>query len=601
MKRVREQRDDLLQRLPRLQVAFTLVLLIIATAYWRVQVVRGEYFHGLAENNRLRVVPIKAPRGLIYDRQGRLLVENVPSYNLLLDRSRSDDIPAAIAFAADLLDRDREELEAALEREAGRSMFEPILVADKLTLAEVSQISVAELDYPEFLVDVEHLRLYRHGPLTAHVLGYLGEASEADLQREPEHYRAGDLVGRKGVERVFDLHLRGSDGERRLVVDSRGRARDEHSRRVPEPGRPLQLTLDLDLQQEAARYLDGRAGSAVALDPRTGEVLMLVSAPSYNPNLLTRRINNEQWRALVEAPNHPLQNRTIQNTHAPGSTFKMVLGVAGLNERIVTPSDRVYCSGSITIYNRRTRCHLQRGHGWVDLRTALKRSCDIYFYLLGQKLGINRIAHYGRLFGFGAETGFDIPGEKAGLIPDTAWSLRTRKSPWYPGETISVAIGQGPILVTPMQLATSIAAFANGGRLVQPHVAAGRPTRLSEPIDVDPRALEIVREAMWAVVNEEHGTGYSIRLPQVEIAGKTGTVQVIEQKTWIRNEDLPEDKRDHAWFVAFAPMENPELVVVALVEHGGHGSDMAAPLVQRVYETYFGEGTGESRERTDPS
>jgi len=589
MKRVREQREELLLRVPKLQIAFAVILLIIATAYWRVQVVRGEYFHGLAENNRLRRVPIKAPRGLIYDREGRLLVDNVPSYNLLLDRSRSRDVAAALEFASDVLDRETADLADTVAREAGRSQFDPVLLGENLSLAEVSQISVAELDFPEFLIDIEHLRLYRHGPLTAHALGYLGEASEADLTRDPENYRPGDLVGRKGVERVFDLHLRGSDGEREVVVDSRGRTRDEHGRRASVAGRNLQLTLDLELQQEAARYLEGHAGSAVALDPRSGEVLMLVSAPSYNPNLFTRRLNSEQWRSLVEAPHHPLQNRTIQNAHAPGSTFKMVLAAAGLNERAISPSDAVFCAGSIKIYNRRTRCHLQRGHGWVNMRTALKRSCDIYFYLLGQKLGINRIAHYARLFGLGRPTGFDIPGEKAGLIPDTDWSLRRRKSPWYPGETISVAIGQGPILVTPMQLATSIAAFANKGRLVTPHVTGGRAPSLSDPIDIDPKAIDLVREAMWAVVNEERGTGYSVRLPNVEIAGKTGTVQVVEQKTWTRNEDLPEDQRDHAWFVSFAPMENPELVVVALVEHGGHGSDMAAPLVKKVYESYFGQ------------
>lgn len=589
MKRVREQREGLLQRVPRLQIIFAVVLLIIATAYWRVQVVRGEYFHGLAENNRLRRVPIKAPRGLIYDREGRLLVDNVPSYNLLLDRSRSRDIDAATEFAGQVLDRDPSELASILEREVGKSQFDPVLLGENLSLAEVSQISVAELDFPEFLIDIEHLRLYRHGPLTAHVLGYLGEANQADLARDPTHYRAGDLVGRKGVERVFDLHLRGSDGERELVVDSRGRTRDEHGRRPAAPGRNLQLTLDLELQQVAARYLEGHSGSAVALDPRSGEVLMLVSAPSYNPNLFTRRLNNDQWQSLISDPGHPLQNRAIQTAHAPGSTFKMILAVAGLNEKVVSPSDSVYCSGSIKIYNRRTRCHLQRGHGWVDLRTALKRSCDVYFYLLGQKLGINRIAQYARLFGLGRATGFDIPGEKSGLIPDTAWSLSKRKSPWYPGETISVAIGQGPILVTPMQLATSIGAFANKGHLVTPHVTAGKPPRLSDPIDIDPRALQFVREAMWAVVNEEQGTGYSIRLPNVEIAGKSGTVQVVRQKTWTRNEDLPEDQRDHAWFVAFAPMENPELVVVALVEHGGHGSHMAAPLVKMIYESYFGK------------
>ncbi len=589
MKRVREERENLLARIPRLQVVLTVVLIIIATGYWRVQVVSGDFYRGLAENNRLRRVPIKAPRGLIYDREGRLLVDNVPSYNLLLDRSRSAEVDRALEFVAAILEREPAELRAAVERQSGRSRFEPILLAENLTLADVSQISVAQLEYPEFEIDIEHLRVYRHGPLTAHALGYLGEATQADLARRPGAYHSGDLVGRKGMERVFDLHLRGSDGERELIVDSRGRTREEHGRKAAVAGKNLHLTLDLELQQEAARYLGDRAGSAVALDPRSGEVLMLVSAPSYNPNLFTRRLNSEQWSELIESPHHPLQNRTIQNAHPPGSVFKMVLAVAGLSEGAVRPTDSVFCSGSTTIYNRRNRCWLRRGHGWVNMRTAIKESCDIYFYLLGQKLGINRIAHYARLFGLGSATGFDIPGEKAGLIPDTQWSLASRGSPWYPGETISVAIGQGPILVTPLQIAGMTAALANGGRLITPHLARGRRSSPSAPIAVDLDAVEIVREAMWAVVNEDRGTGRSARLPNVQIAGKTGTAQVVEQRTWTRNEELPEAHRDHAWFVSFAPLEAPELVVVAFVEHGGHGSEAAAPLAKRIYESYFGE------------
>jgi penicillin-binding protein 2 len=587
MKRVREQREDLLARLPRLQVLLAAVLILIATAYWKVQVVDGDYYRGLAENNRLRRVPIKAPRGLIYDREGRLLVDNVPSYNLLLDSSRSADPARALAFAADILGRDPAELQATIDRQRARAPFDPVLLAEDLSLADVARISVAQLEYPEFQVDVEHLRVYRHGPLTAHVLGYIGEVTELDLAREPSRYHGGDLVGRKGVERVYDLSLRGQDGERELVVDSRGRTREERGRRPADPGQPLRLTLDLELQQEAARFFGDRAGSAVALDPRTGEVLMLVSAPSYNPNIFTRRLDQEQWQALIDAPHDPLQNRTIQNAHPPGSTFKVVMAVAGLDQGVVRPDDSVFCSGSIQIYNRRTRCWLRGGHGWVNLRKAIKQSCDVYFYQLGQKLGINRIARYARLFGLGSPTGFDIPGEKAGLIPDTQWSLSQRGSPWYPGETISVAIGQGPILVTPLQLAGMTAALANGGHLVTPHITAGAAATLGAALDVDPAALRLVREAMWAAVNEEHGTGYGIRTPGLDIAGKTGTAQVVEQSTWTRSEHLEEAQRDHAWFTSFAPADHPELVVVVFVEHGGHGSDAAAPLAKIIYENYF--------------
>jgi penicillin-binding protein 2 len=572
--------------MPRLQVLLAAVLVLIATAYWKVQVVDGDYYRGLAENNRLRRVPIKAPRGLIYDREGRLLVDNVPSYNLLLDRARSTDLPRALAFAAEILDRDPGELLATIDRQGSRAPFDPVLVAEDLSLADVARISVAELEYPEFQIDVDHLRVYRHGPLTAHVLGYIGEVTEIDLQREPARYRAGDLVGRKGVERVYDLSLRGIDGERELIVDSRGRTREERGRQPAEPGRPLRLTLDLELQQEAARFFGDRAGSAVALDPRNGEVLMLVSAPSYNPNLFARRLDHDEWQALIEAPHDPLQNRSIQNTHPPGSIFKMVMAIAGLDQDVVRPDDAVFCGGSIEIYNRRTRCWLQRGHGWVDLRKAIKQSCDIYFYQLGQKLGINRIAHYARLFGLGAPTGFDIPGEKAGLVPDTEWSLNQRGTPWYPGETISVAIGQGPILTTPLQIAGMTAALASG-RLVTPHVTSGGRSQPAPPVAIDPEVLRLVREAMWAAVNEEQGTGFRIRSAELDISGKTGTAQVVQQKTWIRSENLDREQRDHAWFTSFAPSTHPELVVVVFVEHGGHGSDAAAPLARLIYETHF--------------
>ncbi len=569
-----------------LQIACMVLLVVIATAYWRVQVVQGDYYRELAENNRLRRSPIQAPRGLIYDRHGRLLVDNVPSYNLLLDRSVTADLDLALDFAARTLELERSELDEAVARSEGSSRFKPVLLAENLSLAEVARFGVAELEHPEFEIQIEHLRLYRQGEITAHALGYLGEATEADLTRADGAYRAGDLVGRKGVERAFDGRLRGEDGERELVVDSFGRTRDEHGRRAAVAGRRLDLTLDLELQQQAARQLGDRVGSVVALDARTGEVLVLVSAPSYNPNLFTRRLDNEQWQAVIEAPHQPLQNRAVQNAHAPGSVFKVLVAAAGLAERVVSERDSVYCAGHTKIYNRRTRCWLRSGHGWVNLRTAIQRSCDIYFYQLGMKLGISRIAHYSRLFGLGSRTGFDIPGEKSGLIPDAEWSLAKRGSPWYPGETVSVAIGQGPILVTPLQTARMIAAIANGGRLVTPHVIAGTAPRV-ETIEIDPAILDTVKDAMWAVVNEERGTGGVARLPHVAVAGKTGTAQVVEQRTWTRSEDLPFEQRDHAWFAAFAPTEHAELVVVAFVEHGGHGSEAAAPIARTIYETYF--------------
>ncbi len=585
---VREQREELLRRIPRLRLAFLILLALIGSSYWFVQVVQGSYYRELAENNRLSKVPIHAPRGLIFDRHHRLLVDNVPSYDLLLDRGLSDDLSGSLDFAAGILGRSRAELEETMARYDESSLFSPILIAESLSLSQVARFSAERLEHPEFDIEVGHLRVYRHGPLTAHVLGYLGEVTREDLEAADSGYEPGDLAGRRGVERAFEGRLRGLDGERVVVVDSRGRPRDDYRNTAAHNGADLELTLDLELQQEAARYFEDRVGAAVALDPRTGDILVMVSAPSYNPNRFARRLDRGEWQALIEAPHNPLQNRALQNTHSPGSLFKIVVATAGLSEGVVNGSDSVYCSGSTRIYNRSFRCWKRVGHGWMRLREAIKESCDVYFYHLGQKLGISRIAHYARLFGLGSPTGIEILGEKRGLVPDPEWSLRVRGSSWYPGETISVAIGQGPLLTTPLQIASMMAIVANGGLRVTPRLDRNAPVAPPERLTLDTGALAFVREALWAVVNER-GTGANARVAGASVAGKTGTVQVVEQKSWIDSKDLKLEHRDHAWFAAFAPTDRPELVVVVFVEHGGKGSQAAAPLARMLYERHFSD------------
>ncbi len=586
MMEVREHREDLVRRLPALRLSFLIVVVLVASCYWFVQVVHGTYYRERAENNRLRKAPIKAPRGLIYDREDRPLVENVPSYRLLINRSLSADVAGSVEFAAAILGRRSEDLERALAGPKGSSRFKPVLLAENLSLAEVARFSVEALEHPEFEIDVEHLRLYRHGPLTAHVLGYLGEASERELRQAEGSLAAGDLVGRRGVEQSHDAILRGRDGERVVVVDSRGRLREEHGNRLSSSGRDVRLTLDLDLQQEAARYFADRVGAAVVLNPNTGEILAFVSAPSYNPNAFARRLERGEWGEIVNAPHNPLQNRVIQSVYSPGSVFKIVVAIAGLEEGIVDQNDRLFCTGATRIYNRRFRCWNSRGHGSVNLHQAIQKSCDVYFYHLGQKLGIEKIAEYARRLGLESATGIDLAGEKRGLVPDLDWSLNTRRTPWYPGETISVAIGQGPLLVTPLQLASLMATVANGGYRVQPHLVRGDSPPRHEPVATDLASLEVVRKALWAVVNDR-GTGAVARLEGVDIAGKTGTVQVVEQKTWIDSGELPLEQRDHAWFGSYAPSDAAELVVVVFVEHGGKGSEQAAPLARILYEKYF--------------
>lgn len=591
MQVVREHRDDLAGRIRVLTAVVTGLLVVIAAGFWFAQLVRGDYYRELAENNRLRRLPIKAPRGLIYDRKGRLLVENVPSYNLMVDRSRAGSLDASLAFAAGVLGRPVENLRALMASYAPIPEFTPVLLAENLTLAQVAHLGVESLEYPEFEVEVHHLRLYRHREQTAHLLGYLGEVAEKEIAKSDGSYKPGDLVGKKGVEQTYDPVLRGRDGNRTVVVDSRGELLEEHGRKPAVPGRNLKLSIDLDLQQEAARWFDGpdKVGAVVAMDPRNGEILALVSAPSYNPNLFARRLQKDDWQAMVTAPNHPLQNRALQNTHSPGSTFKIVMATAGLTEGVFDDRTTVSCAGAKSFYGRSFRCWRAGGHGTVTARTAMKLSCDVYFYTLGQKLGIEKIARYAHLFGLGSPTGIDIQGEKSGLVPDSEWSLATRKHKWYPGETISVSIGQGPVLITPLQMAEMTALVANGGYLVTPHLLKDADLPPPERVSLDPGALRVVRDGLWAVVNEPGGTAYgSARLPGIEIAGKSGTVQVIGYSQRMDAHALPFKYRDHAWFTSFAPADDPRLVVSVFVEHGGGGSRVAAPIAQAIYARYFG-------------
>jgi penicillin-binding protein 2 len=586
----RQFREELNQRVRVLSIGASVLLALVAGAFWYVQMVEGGHFRELAENNRLRRLSIRAPRGPIYDRDGELMVENTPSYHLLLDRSRSADVEASLDFAAHLLGRPVDELEANLERARRQPDYQPVPVARNLTLAEVAQVSALSLEHPELEIDVGHLRLYRHGAQTAHVLGYLGEVNENELADDGgPSYRAGDLVGKKGIERIYDGVLRGHDGERAVVVDSRGRLVQEYGRVDAQPGATLTLTLDLGLQQAAERLMRDKVGAIVALDPRDGAVLAMVSSPSYDPNQFARGIRPGEWKALLDDPNDPLQNRAIQNVFSPGSVFKMVMATAGLAEGVITPRDRVYCTGSATIYNHRFRCWKGIGHGSVDLEKAMAQSCNVYFYHLGKSLGIERIERWARAFGLGEPTGIELGNEKKGLVPSPAWSLRVRHHPWFPGETISVSIGQGALAATPLQIARATAAVANGGHLVTPHLVQGAAPRPARDLPVDPSVLAIVRHALAGVV-EPGGTAYyaaRLDLDGLRWGGKTGTVQVVSGQPGEDDSDRPWELRNHAWFAAFAPLDDPQLVVVVFNEHGGAGSSGAAPIARDLVRYWF--------------
>jgi len=595
MRVIPEYRDTLVRRVWVLTYALVALLAIIAGSFWFVQGVQGSHYREQAENNRLRKLPIRPPRGLIRDRHGVLLVENSPSYNLTLDRSRMTDPESSLRFAARVLEVAPDELDRRLGSLREIPGFQPVTLARRLSLAQVARFGVSALEHPEFTVDIEHLRLYRYGMHTGHVLGYLGQASEEELARNPR-YGSGELVGKRGVEEVYDEELRGERGQRIVVVDSRGEVLRQFGKENAHAGQNLQLSLDLRLQQEAERQLRDKVGAVVALDPRNGEVLVLYSSPSYNPNRFARGLTPAEWQELLENPHKPLQNRAIQNAHPPGSVFKIVMAAAALSEGIARPDDRIYCRGWTNIYNHRFHCGKRQGHGWVSLEQALERSCNIYFYQLGQKLGIETIARYARKFGLGSPTGIDLQGEARGLVPDPEWSLRQRGHAWYLGETISLAIGQGPLLVTPLQMARMVAALANGGHLVIPRLVrlppGAEPASPPTPtLGLGDEVLAPIRRGLAAVVNHPRGTAFwTARLPEVAIAGKTGTAQVVSGIRRGATEDVPYEERTHAWFVSFAPVEAPELVIVVFVEHGGAGSTAAAPIAKALYETYFEPG-----------
>lgn len=582
-----QRRRQLVVRTLELAVFVGVLFAVVVVGYWYTQVLRGSQYRELAENNRLREQRIRAPRGLILDREGQVLVENVPSYSLLLNRARSPDLASSLRFLARVLDEPRDVLEQRLQTVAGSvPWFRPLPIAEGLSLDEVAGVEAAALEHPELSIDVEQRRFYRHGPQTAHVVGYLSEASEETIARRPG-LKARDLIGVKGVEQTYDSVLRGEDGRRVVVVDSRGKLVREELREPGRPGRDLELSLDLRLQQEAERFFQDKVGSAVALDPRNGEILAMVSSPSFNPNDFARRMDSEQWEAILLAPHQPLQNRALQNSYPPGSLFKIVASIAALEEGVIGPDETVSCSGATRIYNHRYRCWRRGGHGRVSMRDALRNSCDVFFYHLGARLGIDRIARWAQRLGLGQLTGIDLVGEKSGLVPDRQWSLRRRGTIWFPGETISVVIGQGPLLTTPLQMAVMTAAVANGGDLVRPHLVRGLRAAERSPVGLSSDTLDLVHHALWQVVNEG-GTGGAARVRGLDVAGKTGTAQVIRQETRVDSGDLPFRYRDHAWFTSFAPVDDPRLVVVVFVEHGGHGGSSAAPLAKLLYERYFG-------------
>lgn len=590
------------------------VFFFLAGSFWYVQSVQADKFRHLSESNALREIPIPAKRGLIMDRHGKILADNQPAYQLMLMRSdlkklvKSDPQHRGkmMLFLSRALEMPIPEVEKRITEQGVKVPFnQPLPIAEDLTIPQVSEIEAHKVMFPALSVEPVQRRNYRYGTMAAHVLGYMGEATEKDIEQNPKKYKLGDLVGKKGVELVYDSFLRGVDGARYMVVDSHGRTLTEYTqaRREPISGRNVYVTLDFELQRRAEQYFiqNEMVGAAVALDPQTGEILAMASSPAYNPNVYSKRFTPEVWKTIVSNPFKIEVNRAIAGLYSPGSVFKIVMGMAGLEHKVINPSTTFHCTGSGVFFGRRFRCWKREGHGTVNWARAIKVSCDIFFYNTGARLGIDKIAEYSRRLTFGGSSRIDLENEKTGLVPSEEWARVKQKRKWYPSETISVSIGQGPLIVTPLQIANMMAAIANGGNVFRPHVLKAVEDRTADgklvrktvqkevihEVNLPARELQAVRDGLWKVVNEQGGTGGNARIPGLDVSGKTGTVQVIAQHGWIKAEHLPFKYRDHAWFASFAPRDKPELVIVVFVEHGGHGGSDAAPLAKQMFEAHF--------------
>jgi len=553
---------------------------------WYLQVLEGAKLREMSDKNRTRIRPVAAPRGILYDRNGLALVDNRPAFTLSFIPRDMEDRNTVLARVAVLLKIPLTELQDALARVPADSL-RPVRVRRGLSLEDVAKIEEWKIELPGVVVEVEPQRVYPTNSFAAHLLGYVREVSEEQTRRGG--YRRGDMVGQTGLERVLDEYLRGRDGGERIEVDALGRPVQVIQREEARPGGQVITTIDRRVQEAAERAMTGRAGAIVVMDPRTGDLLALTSSPAYDLERFTGNLDREAWAAVMRDPSHPLLNRALQSQYAPGSVFKMVVAAAGLQERTLSPADGTYCNGEFTLGKWRFGDWLKGGHGHVDLRSSIVHSCNIFFYQAGLKVGPDAIARYARAFGLGAPSGIDLSGERPGLVPSPDWKRARLGRSWSAGETVNVAIGQGQLLVTPLQVARMMSAFANRGVLWKPRLvqrveradgtlAYSEPTRMTGQVDLSPPVWEFLRQAMAGVVSG--GTGVAARIPGIDIAGKTGTAQSVAHSDSAKGQD-------HAWFASFAPVDDPQVVVVVLVERGGKGGQVAAPIAKQIYQAIF--------------
>ena len=581
-------------------VAFAIILLRLIY----LQVIKGEEFRLLSLNNRIRLHSIEPPRGLIYDRNGYVLVENRPSFDVNIILNDAGSVEKTINKLSAHLNADPQELKAKLTGSKNFSAYKPIVLKQDIGRDALASIEAHKYELPGISINVRLLRHYLDLKNAAHLIGYLSEINPAELAggKYPGR-RRGDFIGKFGAEKAYENYLRGTRGGRQVEVNANGRVVRILKTVGAKPGQNVYLTIDRAVQKKAESMLDGVAGAAVAMDPRSGRILALASSPSFNQNFFAGGISQEQWNSLLSHPFDPMENKAIRGEYPPGSTYKIITAIAGLEEGVIDTESEYFCPGHYKFGNRVYRCWKKGGHGSVEIIKAINESCDVYFYQVGEQLGVDRLAWYAKACGLGSPTGINLDNEAKGLIPTASWKEKRIGVPWQRGETLSIAIGQGFNLATPIQMVGMTAAIANNGTRYKPIIldsiktSDGRVLHQSEPqvvgkVPVSESTLELVKKGLWAVVNSDTGTARGSRLADFEISGKTGTSQVIsrkkdEEKT---DEDLPPHLRPHAWFVAYAPSDEPVIAVAVVVEHGEHGSGAAAPIAKEIIKTYLRTG-----------
>ena len=567
---------------------------IIFVRLWYLQVAQARQLKAQAENNRLRQITFPGMRGDIYDRFGVKLVGSRPSFNIVLIREDISDLNDVLSKLEKLV---KVNAEKTLEKITAVPPFVPVIISYDISREDAAILEEHRYELPGISIAIRPIRNYRYGSFAAHLIGYLGEISREQMQ-DPvlDEYKSGDIIGKYGIEKSFEPILRGARGKKLLEVDATGRELKVISREDSGVGKDLYLSLDYETQLKAERLMEEKRGAIVAMKPDTGEILAIVSSPAFDLNKFAYGVEPNYWKELLADKYHPLNNRAIMGLYAPASTYKIIIATAALEESVIDPEQKLLCAGYFKLGKKWYRCWNREGHGNVNLLGAITQSCDIYFYQVGMKLGVNKISQWARKFGLNSITGIALEDERSGLVPTKAWKEKYRGAPWILGETMSIAIGQGYTLVTPLQMAVVTSSIANGGHVVQPklvYVKNNDETELEtlgrRNIGVKPETLEFVREGLLKVVNSRYGTGKHAKIWGVQVAGKTGTGQVVKK----RNEDIrehdemPEKLRDHAWFVGYAPYENPEIVVSVVIEHGGSGGVVAAPIAKTVIETYL--------------